>query len=311
LWTALAASPALAQVAPPHPTPAAVAAAPAETAAPAATAAGPASATPPADPTLGISFDVVSIKHTEQGFSRVTDPGDGDGITITNSTLFEIIRWNFNVSMLRGDQIQGAPEWFTSVDENYEIRAKVAAADVAAWQKLSDGARRLVFRKVLVDRFKFAWHFADVEQPVYFLVVAKGGPKFKEAKADELSPYAADFHGPDGLPYKGTGFHWLSPTRCAMQQAHMSSFAKGFLSNYSGGRPVIDKTGLTGAYNFTLEFAPEYLNAGTGNPDNDASEPVAPSIFTALQEQLGLKLESGKGPVSHLIIDHIERPSEN
>ena len=74
---------------------------------------------------------------------------------------------------------------------------------------------------------------------------------------------------------------------------------------------MIDKTGLTGAYNFTLEFAPEYLNAGPGNPDNDASEPVAPSIFTAVQEQLGLKLESGKGPVSHLFIDHIERPSEN
>jgi uncharacterized protein (TIGR03435 family) len=91
------------------------------------------------------------------------------------------------------------------------------------------------------------------------------------------------------------------------QQSHFSSFAKDFLSNRVG-RHVIDKTGLTGPYNFALEFALEQEVSASAAND---SGPVRASIFTAVQEQLGLKLESATGPVSHLYIDHIERPSEN
>jgi uncharacterized protein (TIGR03435 family) len=324
LWTALAASPALAQVAPPHPTPAAVAAAPAETAAPAATAAGPTSATPPADPTLGISFDVVSIKLVKEDANvflpeRLTNPPDGDGIILENYTLFDIIRWNHNNSMFHEDQIVDAPKWFLT--DCYTIRAKVADSDVEAWHKLNDAARRLVFRKLLVERFKFTYHFADVDQPVYNLVVAKGGLKIQEAKPGEVSPY--NFKSVDGsvnpdgtrAAYTGAGVTVRSAPDGNMmyvfQRSHFSSFAKDFLSTQVG-RHVIDKTGLTGPYNFALIFMPE-RNAVAAAPeaDDSASEPSRASIFTALQEQLGLKLESGKGPVSHLFIDHIERPSED
>ena len=284
--------------------------------APATTAA----ATPPADPTLGITFDIVSIRPTSEGLSKITNPPNGDGLVIEHSTLLEIVRWNYNMSSLREDQLEGVPTWFAT--DNYEIHAKVADSDVAAWQKLTDGSRRLIFRKVLVDRFKFAWHFADVEAPIYNMVVAKGGLKIKEAGPDEVSPYA--FHTADGaigedgkrIPYKGAGTTWRpSPAGGGMmvaQQIHMSSFAKNFLSGGIASRPVVDKTGLTGAYNFSLDFAP-HQGAGPASSDEgpSTSEPAKPDLFTALQEQLGLKLEPAKGPVSHLFVDHIERPSEN
>jgi uncharacterized protein (TIGR03435 family) len=273
----------------------------------------PTSATPAAaDPTLGITFDVVSIKHTEQGPSRVTNPGDGDGITITNSTLSEIIRWNFNVGTLRGDQIQGAPGWFSSPDENYEIQAKIAESDIATWQKLDDEARRLVFRKVLADRFKFASHFVDVEVPVYNLVIAKGGLKMKEAKPGEISPWKFHEAGDPSTPYSGRGMTqrqtpdgWIT----VYQRFDMETFATSDTFAYTVGRPVINKTGLTGVYNFSLDFSYQPLSASP-SAEGGAPEPSSPDIFTALKT-IGLKLEPGRGKVSHLVVDHLERPSED
>jgi len=279
---------------------------------------------PPADPTLGITFDVVSIKPVNQDSNvfqpeRLSNPADGDGITLENYTLFDIIRWNHNNSMFHEDQIVDAPKWFTT--DRYTIMAKVASSDVAAWHTLNDAARRLVFRKMLVERFKFTYHFADVDQPVYNLVVAKGGLKIKEAKPGEASPY--NFKSVDGsvnpdgtrAAYTGAGVT-VRPApdgnmMWVFQQSHFSSLAKDFLSTQTG-RHVIDKTGLTGPYNFALIFMPEQ-NAVAAAPEADgsASEPSRASIFTALQEQLGLKLDSAEGPVSHLFIDHIERPSED
>jgi uncharacterized protein (TIGR03435 family) len=263
---------------------------------------------------MGIAFDVVSIKPTTLGPSKVTDPPAGDGILIEHSTLLEMVRWNFNMSSLREDQLERVPAWFAT--DNYEVRAKVSGGDIAAWQKLTEGARRLVFRKLLVEQFKFAWHFADVEAPVYNMVVAKGGLKIKEAGPDDVSPYA--FKTADGalnengtrVAYKGPGITsrpspaggWMTVT----QQIHMSSFAKNYLSSLAG-RPVADKTGLTGAYNFSLDFADDRTPVAAA----DAGEPAKPDLFTALQEQLGLKLEPAKGSISHMVVDHVERPAEN
>jgi uncharacterized protein (TIGR03435 family) len=286
--------------------------------APAAPAATTAAATPPADPTLGITFDTVSIRPTSPGPSHITNPLDGDGITVENSTLFEIVRWNFNKSSLRQDQLQGVPDWFYT--DNYEIHAKVADSDVAAWQKIGEGGHRMVFRKMLADRFKAAWHFADIDSPIYNLVIDKRGLKIEEAKPGEASPYfkTAAKTGSCGLNLDGTV---MSQTGAALtmcpapdgypmyvfQQQHLSSFAKGFLSRFAE-RPVVDKTGLAATYNFSLEFAfdPGVDAAATGD-----FGPSRPSISTALQEQLGLKLEPARGPVEMMVVDHVERPSEN
>jgi len=305
-WVVFGAPIAYSQTSAPSAPAAPVAATPAP--ATAATASASATANPAADSTLGIAFDVVSIRPAPPGPSRITYPTDGDGITITNSTLLEIVRWNFNKSALREDQLQGIPNWFTT--DNYEIRAKIAESDIATWQKLDDEARRLVFRKVLAQRFKFACHFVDVEVPVYNLVIAKGGLKMKEAKPGEISPWKFHEPGDPSTPYSGPGMTmrntpngWIT----VFQRLDMPSFAKSDVFVYTVDRPVIDKTGLTGVYNFELDFSYQQLSAAP-TPEGVASEPTGPDIFTAIQKQLGLKLEAARGRVSHLIVDHVERP---
>lgn len=268
--------------------------------------------------TPAIDFDVFSIKEnkSESPLRALDDPQDGDGITLSNLTLFDIMRWNFNIRSFREDQLAAVPSWFTS--ERFDIQAKVAAADVAAWRKLSEGQHRLVFRKLLVEQFKLAAHWANVEQSDYNLVIAKGGLKIKPVKAGDANPDTTK--GPDGKPIEGSGIFLVDRTpsglKFAFQQTSLGWFAKGFLSNYAG-KQAYDATGIPvdTIYNFTLEFAPERGTAPLmPGSDGEASAPLpdsGPSLFTALQEQLGLRLEPGKGPVGRLVLDHIERPTPN
>lgn len=264
---------------------------------------------PANDPTHGITFAAVSIRPIEPKGGHLTDPPNGDGITIENYNLDDIIRWDFNLGFAwRDDQLQGTPKWFTTDD--FVIQAKVADSDVAAWQKLDDAARRLVFRKVLVERFKLACHFVDVDQPVYNLVIAKGGPKMKEATPDDIKRFTGQFCilpdyfgvkvcllGKPGSEPGSDGLGFLGIT--------MKTFADQYLT-HDTGRTVLDKTGLTAAYTFIL-----VQSATSPNDSDSASEPAGPSLFTALPEQLGLKLEPARGPVPILVIDHLERPSQN
>ena len=264
---------------------------------------------PANDPTHGITFAAVSIRPLEPKRGHLTDPPNGDGITIENYNLDDIIRWDFNLGFAwRDDQLQGTPKWFTTDD--FVIQAKVADSDVAAWQKLDDAARRLVFRKVLVERFKLACHFVDVDQPVYNLVIAKGGPKMKEATPDDIKRFTGQFCilpdyfgvkvcllGKPGSEPGSDGLGFLGIT--------MKTFADQYLT-HDTGRTVLDKTGLTAAYTFIL-----VQSATSPDDSGSASEPAGPSLFTALPEQLGLKLEPARGPVPILVIDHLERPSQN
>ena len=264
---------------------------------------------PANDPTHGITFAAVSIRPIEPKGGHLTDPPNGDGITIENYNLDDIIRWDFNLGFAwRDDQLQGTPKWFTTDD--FVIQAKVADSDVAAWQKLDDAARRLVFRKVLVERFKLACHFVDVDQPVYNLVIAKGGPKMKEATPDDIKRFTGQFCilpdyfgvkvcllGKPGSEPGSDGLGFLGIT--------MKTFADQYLT-HDTGRTVLDKTGLTAAYTFIL-----VQTATSTDESGSASEPAGPSLFTALPEQLGLKLEPARGPVPILVIDHIEHPTQN
>jgi len=270
---------------------------------------------PANDPTHGITFAAVSIRPIEPKGGHLTDPPNGDGITIENYNLDDIIRWDFNLGFAwRDDQLQGTPKWFTTDD--FVIQAKVADSDVAAWQKLDDAARRLVFRKVLVERFKLACHYEYVDRPVYNLVIAKGGPKMKEATPDDIKRFTGQFCIlPDyfgvkvcllGEPGSAPGSDGLG-----FPDISMKTFADQYLTK-STGRTVLDKTGLTAAYTFILnDTSPEARLSASPDDSGSASEPAAPSLFTALPEQLGLKLEPGRGPVSVLVIDRLERPAEN
>jgi uncharacterized protein (TIGR03435 family) len=149
-----------------------------------------------------------------------------------------------------------------------------------------------MLQAVLAERFQMKVHQEDREAPIYALIVAKNGSKLKEATeagADSLNVERGQIIG-----------HSLS----------LQELAKG-LTGGNTGRVVVDRTGLTGKYDFTLTWTPDQGAAPPG-PDGGATENVpGPSIFTAIQEQLGLKLEPAKGPVKTLVIDHIERPSAN
>jgi uncharacterized protein (TIGR03435 family) len=158
-----------------------------------------------------------------------------------------------------------------------------------------------MLRKLLADRFQLTFHREPKELPVYALTLAKGGPKLKEstAPAGEL-PYLINTIYPEE---KG-GVHALLPARNATMAQFTAMLQRGVLD-----RMVLDNTGLSGKYDFELEWTPDDNQFGGQLPRS--AEPTKPNLFTALQEQLGLKLEATKGVVAALVIERAERPSEN
>jgi uncharacterized protein (TIGR03435 family) len=229
-------------------------------------------------------WDVISVKPVQslqsctEGSGMIPRP---NGIHITCLTPQVIVKLAYGI--WEDARVLGAPDWDTTTF--YNIDAKVdAAEDVAALGKLSNDQRNLMLQTLLEERFKLKVHHETKELPIYALVVAKSGSKLKEAAPDEAQPM---------MRMKSRG------------EIVATGSSLRFLPNLllrEVGRTVVDKTGLTGKYDFTLQFTP--LQSQT--PDS-----TAPSIFTAIQEQLGLKLESQKAPMDTIIIDHIERPSEN
>ena len=187
-------------------------------------------------------------------------------------------------------RVIGGPDWVDRESDRYVIDAKIDAAHFEAMQKMTPEQQRievkLMEQTLLADRFRLKVHFETREMPVYALVVTKGGPKLTRAQAAESTRLGLQ----DNL---------LTATAVTIDQWIHSPFL--------GGREVVDQTGLKDRYDFTLTYS---LRA----PAADAAqsgEPEPPSLFTAMQEQLGLKLEPAKAPVEVIVIDHIERPSAN
>jgi uncharacterized protein (TIGR03435 family) len=157
--------------------------------------------------------------------------------------------------------------------------------------RILGGQMQGMFQQLLADRFKLKIHWETQDLPVYALVAAKKGPIFHEWKDSDGS---------------GTSASTGQFTAKGMTMAEIAMASTRELSQELG-RVVIDKTGIDGRYNITLKWTPQTDGAEGTAPQPDAG----PSIFTAIQEQLGLKLESTKGPVQVLIIDHVEMPTEN
>jgi uncharacterized protein (TIGR03435 family) len=178
----------------------------------------------------------------------------------------------------------------------FDFQAKVLDADGVDLEALTDKQLGPILQSMLVDRFKLKTHAETKTLPVYELVVAKGGLKLKATPAT-----AGD--GQE-MPREGMiTVHRGDLSGTGMTMARLSS-----LLGDAVRRTVIDKTGLTGNYDVALKWTPE----GEANVAGDSgATDVPPPIFTAVQEQLGLKLQAGKGPVATLVVDHVEKPSEN
>jgi len=252
-----------------------------------------------------LEYEAATIKPDNSDVAPAALTAD-DGINMRNVPLNIIMGVAFGVS---NDRIIGAPEWLS---DRYDINAKMDADVADALKKLNPldrrTARQHMLQTVLIDHCKITFHRETRELSAYMLVVAKGGPKLKEGKPADASPEGVGGTGTMQFGQGGLMTFQAMPLSALIQ-----------IISQQVGRTVIDKTGLNGRYDFTWQFN-QNANpgagrsgggppAGAGSASSFDSEP--PSIFTVLQEELGLKLESGKGPVEVIVLDHIEKPSDN
>ncbi len=255
-----------------------------------------------------LRFDVVSIRRVTvpSDHSAIQSQPDGDSITITNLALKWVIEFAYDFQ--RPDLVSGLPDW--AINENYDIIAKVSEPDLPKFRKLDQAQRRAMLRQLLHDRFQLEAHTAPKEIPVYALTVAKNGPKLKEARPGET--YANGARNGDGGP-AGAGTITPSSKGLVGQGAEIRQLVV-LLSRLQLGRQVVDRTGLKGRYDFVLQFSPTEAMRPVINGQHlppSAEQEAMPSVFTAVQEQLGLRLEPAKAMVEGLVIDHLARPSEN
>jgi uncharacterized protein (TIGR03435 family) len=235
------------------------------------------------------AFEVASIKPSEpggrgMGFSRP----DGGRVVMKNVTLRLLVTFAWDI---RDHQLLGGPSWLDTA--HFDIVAKTESEIPRT--PAGNSQIQLMVRSLLVERFGLVTHRETREQPIYELVVAKGGPKLAAA---------AD---PDD--------NSLMMGRGKIEGKHQKTEGLARLLANPLGRTVVDQTELTGYYDFTMQWAPDAgESVGPKGLPEAPREPQAsdgPSLFTAIQEQLGLKLEGHKGPVEMLVIDKAEKPSEN
>lgn len=237
------------------------------------------------------SFDVATIKPNSENDHRImlrVQPGGR--FTATGVTVKLLISQAYNV---RDFQITNAPGWISA--ERFDISAKAEGLP----ERVPPEQLRPLLQSLLVERFGLKTHDETKEMPVYALTVAKGGPKLTASNPETQGPQMR-----------------MAPNLLDGKKIPMTMFAQQIAQRV--GRSVIDKTELKDSYDIKLEWTPDPgQGGGPGGgipPSADALTGAGgsgPSIFTALQEQLGLKLESSKGPVQILVIDNVAKPSEN
>jgi uncharacterized protein (TIGR03435 family) len=239
------------------------------------------------------AFDVASIKQNKSALSDYLLVFNSSGVNIENLSLLSIIREAYGIPNYPDDRFIGIPGW--AITEKFDIEAKVDDAHLAELKKLSLDKRKLMLQALLADRFKLRAHHETRELPIYELVISQDGPKLQVSPP---SPVPSDLKMDRGrITGQKIGMYRLETT---LEQV---------LS-----RTVVDKTGLRGLYDFTLSWSPDEAAAPLAQNRNGAAQGQAasgPSIFTAIEEQLGLKLTPTEGPLEVLVIDHVEQPSAN
>ncbi len=234
-------------------------------------------------------FDIVSIKPSAPGARMRADSPAGGTFVYQAAPLKLMMMQAFEV---QETQITGDPDWAESA--LWDVTAKVENES----RPLGPAAVNPRLRALLAERFGLKTHRETKQEPVFALVLAKGGPKMKragEARGSLVGSVRVSF-------FRGAGVGLARLTQVLAA---------------SLGRPVVDRTGLSGEFDFELSFSPDSVpdRGWPGNrptaADQPPGDPSKPTLFVALEEQLGLKLESTKGPVEMLVVDHVERPSEN
>ena len=260
------------------------------------------------EPDTPVFFEVAAVRANTSGdlAQWIRDP-PGGGFTATNTQLSLLIQHAYGISE---DQLVNAPEWIHSA--RYDITARLDGEPPPG--RARPDARRLGLRSLLAERFKLAVHREIREFPIFALVMARGdrrpGPMLKPSSID---------CSPEGMKARAAGRQQGKPVegRCgsvfnigsiSFGGFPLSEFAK-VLSPYDE-RTVVDRTGLTGNWDFELRFTPDDVGPLAPGQDRPVIDPNGPSFVTALRDQLGLKLDAAKGPVEVLVVDRVERPAD-
>jgi uncharacterized protein (TIGR03435 family) len=231
-------------------------------------------------------FEVASIRPNRSNDLVRSFWFTPDGVYIKGFPLHAILHTAFlGLHEYGDDRIIGEPAWAKS--ERYDIQAKVDEAEVARWKRLSTDQQRLALQILIAERFNLRFHRESRISSIYVLSIAKDGPRIKQAK----------------LAAEDKGAHMFYPLEPGNMQSH-STYMWQLVDELENQLNCIvrDETGLAKTYDYTLEWTPD---------DRADAESSGPSLFTALKEELGLKLEMQKRPVDVVIVDHIERPSPN
>jgi uncharacterized protein (TIGR03435 family) len=252
---------------------------------------------PPAPPvrmaaSASPGFEVATIKPSEPGRPGKVFTVRGQDIVTINTTLSDLITMAYD---LHPKQVTGGPAWLES--DKYDLTVKPDAPGQPSVAQL-----KLIIQKLVADRFQLKFHYEKKELAVYAITVGKTGSKLTKSQADPNSLPGLFF----GRAPTGTTFN--------VRNAALSEVAS-VLQGSVLDKPVVDQTGLSDKYDFALTFTPDGSQmAGFGGPPPPpaADNPeAAPDLFTAFQQQLGLKLESTKAAANVLVIDRVEKPSGN
>ena len=251
--------------------------------------------------TKPLKFKVASVKPADPNAKTNSSSRDaGEGLDIRNVPVRNLITLAYGLQDFR---LLNAPGWTNT--EGYDVVAKAPTDEISSppgspqtppesldQRKLRFDRIRERLRSLLADRFGLVVHYETRERPVYLLTVAKNGPKLKQALTA------------DGPPHKEEG------------RGHSRGFAvpiEMLVTTLSNAThiTVLDKTGLTGRYDYTLDWTPDRQPAPNPEADSAQAPGSGPTIYTAVREQLGLQLESRKAPVDVVVVDHVDRPSAN
>ncbi len=251
------------------------------------------SQSPPQRPAFD-AFEVATVKPTPPDWSS--------GRYFRMETTHQFVAKNYALRLLIGlaynltpRAISGGPEWLDS--DHYDV----LAATPGEVQPTVDEQMKML-QQLLAERFKLAFHREKKEFSIYTITISKNGPKLKESANPNELPYLTS----TVFPASSGGIdHLQMPARNATMEQFASVLQRAILD-----RPVVDRTGLSGKYDFTLEWTPDETQFG-GNLPPGAPDSGRPGIYEAMQQQLGLKLEPTRGPIEAMVIDRVERPSAN
>ena len=235
-----------------------------------------------------LTFEVATIKPSVPNSPGKLFTVKGPDVFTLNTTLSDLMTMAYNVHI---NQIAGAPAWFEN--DKFDIQGRPAAEGIPNTDQL-----RGLLKSLMAERFKLTTHNETKEMPAYVLTVGSNGHK--------MTANTANPNGLPGLFFKGLG-------QLVVTNANMGQFV-GILQGSVLDRPVVDRTGLQGRFDFTLSWTADdsqFRSFGPRPPAGPPADNAPPGLFTAIQEQIGLRLERGNAPVDVIVIDSVQKPTDN